>query len=335
MAPTAAHQEMARVRAHAVLGDITNLGNAACISNFAAIKPAAPVAGKKPKGGNLKVDTGDLVMSDSNNGLVDTLMGDSHVVSDPQWVQDYAADVHALLRQETISRPRHDYMEGQFEINAKMRAILIDWIVEVHMKYKQMPETLYLTVHIVDRYLERKCCARNKLQLVGVTAMLIASKFEEIFPPEISTFEYISDKACTQEEIMDMEMAMLRELDYRVSQPTAAHFLGLYQRENCCSPAEKELVCYLMELTLLDIKMIRHHPSLLVSSAIYLSNKLLRKEPAWPEVLFRKTGFNEDYLVAPAREICQLYESAETNSLQAVRKKYAQPQHQQVAKLRF
>ena len=75
------------------------------------------------------------------------------------------------------------YMSKQTDINAKMRAILIDWLVEVHLKFKLMPETLYLTINLIDRYLEKETIMRNKLQLVGVTAMFIASKYEEIYAP--------------------------------------------------------------------------------------------------------------------------------------------------------
>ena len=66
-----------------------------------------------------------------------------------------------------------------------MRAILIDWLVEVHLKFKLVPETLYLTVNLIDRYLEKVEVMREKLQLIGVTAMLIASKYEEIYAPEV------------------------------------------------------------------------------------------------------------------------------------------------------
>lgn len=83
-----------------------------------------------------------------------------------------------------------------------MRAILIDWLVEVHLKFKLVPETLYLTVNLIDRYLEKEQVNRQKLQLVGVTSMMIASKYEEIYPPIIKDFVYITDNAYTKEEIL-------------------------------------------------------------------------------------------------------------------------------------
>ncbi len=96
-------------------------------------------------------------------------------------------------------------MSWQPDINEKMRAILIDWLVEVHLKFKLVPETLYLTVNLIDRYLEKVDVMREKLQLVGVTAMLIASKYEEIYAPEVQDFVYITDKAYSKQEILDCE----------------------------------------------------------------------------------------------------------------------------------
>jgi hypothetical protein len=86
-----------------------------------------------------------------------------------------------------------------------MRAILIDWLIEVHLKFKLLPETLFLTVNLIDRFLEKAVIQRTKLQLVGVTSMLIASKYEEIYAPEVRDFVYITDKAYSKEEILKME----------------------------------------------------------------------------------------------------------------------------------
>jgi len=86
-----------------------------------------------------------------------------------------------------------------------MREILVDWLVEVHLKFKLLQETLYLTVNIIDRFLEKENVMRNKLQLVGVTAMLIASKYEEIYPPIVTDFVYITDNAYSKKEILEME----------------------------------------------------------------------------------------------------------------------------------
>ena len=76
-----------------------------------------------------------------------------------------------------------------------MRKVLVDWLVEVHIKFKLLPETLFLTVNFIDRYTEKNDIPRKDYQLIGVTCMMIAAKYEEIYPPSISNFAYITDNA--------------------------------------------------------------------------------------------------------------------------------------------
>lgn len=75
----------------------------------------------------------------------------------------------------------HDYFNTQPDINVKMRSILIDWLIDVHRRFELMPETLYLTINIVDRYLSMKIVSRRELQLVGMSSMLLACKYEESY----------------------------------------------------------------------------------------------------------------------------------------------------------
>lgn len=71
-----------------------------------------------------------------------------------------------------------------------MRAILIDWLIEVHKKFELVPESLYLTINIVDRFLAVKTIPRRELQLAGISAMLIACKYEEIWAPEVHVLDF-------------------------------------------------------------------------------------------------------------------------------------------------
>jgi len=140
--------------------------------------------------------------------------------SNIQHVGEYASEIFAsLFKDEANFLPRPNYMESQTDINAKMRAILIDWLVEVHMKYKLRPETLFLTVQCIDRYLTKMPVMRKRLQLVGVVAMFIAAKFEEIHAPEVADFVYITDSAYTKEDILTMECQMLTTLDFQIVVP--------------------------------------------------------------------------------------------------------------------
>ncbi len=122
--------------------------------------------------------------------------------NDPLCVTSYVQDMYDHFRsKEASTSVRPVYMEDQPYVNERMRSILVDWLVEVHLKFKLVPETLYLTVNIIDRYLARAEVSRPKLQLVGVTCLLIASKYEEIYPPELRDLVYICDKAYSKAEV--------------------------------------------------------------------------------------------------------------------------------------
>ena len=128
-------------------------------------------------------------------------------------------------------------MNTQQDINQKMRTILIDWLIEVHHKFKLQPQTLWLTVNILDRYLEKVQIMRSKLQLVGISALLIASKYEEIYPPEVKDCVYITDNAYDRQEILAMETTVLTKLEYMITVPTGYHFLIRYL--NCIQASER------------------------------------------------------------------------------------------------
>ena len=120
------------------------------------------------------------------------------------------------LRTETNNQPKALYMEQQPQITDRMRGILIDWIIEVHFQFKLKTESLFLTINLIDRYLEKIMVTKENLQLVGVSSMLIACKYEEIWPPQIRDYIHMCDKAYTKDQIIEMELCMLSALDFNV-----------------------------------------------------------------------------------------------------------------------
>jgi len=253
----------------------------------------------------------------------------------PQHVSEYAQDIFGILkREEPVLLPSPTYMERQVHINAKMRAILIDWLVDVHKKYKLRPETLFLSVNLIDRYLDSQVTAQRQLQLVGVTALMIAAKFEEVYPPQVKDFVYVTDKAYTREDILKMEVSILKVLQFKICRPTAMHFLERYQSANGCTDAHRDLGQYLLELSLVEYKMIKYAPSHLAAAAILLSNKLLRR-PSWTPASVRHTAMTEAMLKECAKEMCMVLEAVDANPLKAVKNKFSQQKHHSVAKLNF
>jgi len=264
-------------------------------------------------------------------------LGDDVDMGNAQACSEYVQDIFKNLREEEIThQPSPDYMDTQADINPRMRAVLIDWLVEVHMKYKLRPETLFLAVAILDRFLARKRVSRKRLQLVGVAATLIAAKYEEIFPPKLSDLVYICDKAFTKNDILEMEIVVLNVLSFQLRVPTAVQFLDRFAKVSGCSDQTRQLAQYLAELALPEIKMIRFTPSHLAAASIFLSNKLLKQQPvAWSQTMCNQTGYTEAAVMACAKELRAILEGAQTNSLQAVRKKFSYAKYHAVAKIPF
>eukprot|EP00930_Biecheleria_cincta_P002971 TRINITY_DN10391_c0_g5_i1.p1 TRINITY_DN10391_c0_g5~~TRINITY_DN10391_c0_g5_i1.p1 ORF type:complete len:438 (-),score=74.45 TRINITY_DN10391_c0_g5_i1:197-1510(-) len=252
----------------------------------------------------------------------------------PQECKEYEAEIVAgLFAEERLHMPRPDYMASQPDLNGKMRAILLDWLVEVHMKYKLRRETLYLAVSIIDRYLAVQPVPRNRLQLVGVVGMFVAAKVEQINPPQVADFVYITDNTYTKEEVLSMECTMLSALSFSIAVPTQAHFLDYLLKANQCDTEEhRALVDYLLELALVDVRMIRHEPSKVVSSALLLSNEVMGR-PVWPERMVQISRYADATLRGCVEELRSLLRAAPSGTLQAVRKKYVLQQYCSIARL--
>lgn len=194
-------------------------------------------------------------------------------------------------------------MEKQEDINEKMRAILIDWLVEVHLKFKLVPESLYLTINLIDRYLEVEQVNRQKLQLVGVTSMLIACKYEEIYPPIVKDFVYITDNAYTKDEILAMERKILQTLDFNIQITSSYRFLERLAKIAKVDPLIFNLSRYLLELSLVNYKMLRYTNSNVASSALYLALKMTKQPSPWSEQLAKHSQFKEVQIRPCAKDL--------------------------------
>ncbi|XP_067884895.1 G2/mitotic-specific cyclin-B1-like isoform X2 [Heterodontus francisci] len=214
----------------------------------------------------------------------------------PMLCSEYVKDVYKYLRElETKQAVRPNYLMGQM-ITGAMRAILIDWLVQVQIKFKLLPETLYLTVSVLDRFLQDNPVAKKNLQLVGVTAMLVASKYEEIYPPEIGDFVIITDEAYTSAQIRQMERWILKKLDFSLGKPLPLHFLRRASKVAEVSTEQHALAKYLMELTMGDYEMVHYPPSLIAAAAFHLAQKLFNRGE-WTPLLQYYLAYSEDELL--------------------------------------
>lgn len=203
---------------------------------------------------------------------------------------------------EVSDKVRPDYMTEQVDINEKMRAILVDWMVEVHVKFKLLTETMFLSVNIVDRFLSIKPITRQKLQLVGISAMLIASKYEEIYAPELRDFIHIADKAYSREEVLRMERLILTALDFNLSTSTPLHFLRRFSKASKSDSKTHTLSKYLSELTLAEYGMLKYLPSHIAASSVYIARCMTGRAP-WSATLEKYAGLREEDIADCVHEL--------------------------------
>ncbi|XP_031477077.1 cyclin-A1-4-like [Nymphaea colorata] len=260
---------------------------------------------------------------------------------DPQLCAEYAFDIYDHLRvAETKKMPATDFMEKiQKDINASMRAILVDWLVEVAEEYRLVPDTLYLTVNYIDRYLSVNVMNRQRLQLLGVASMLIASKYEEICAPQVEEFCYITDNTYFREEVLQMESDVLKYLNFELTTPTTKCFLRRFVRAaqdgNEVPLLQLEfLSSYLAELSLLEYNLLCYIPSLIAASAIFLAKFMLSpSKMPWTPHLRHYTRYQPSELCNCVKALHSLRTNSQGSSLPAIREKYSQHKYKCVANI--
>ena len=201
---------------------------------------------------------------------------DTEDLDDPQMVAEYAADIFEYLRDlECSSLPNPRYMNHQDELDWKTRGVLVDWLVEVHTRFHLLPETLFLAVNIVDRFLSAKVVQLDRLQLVGVTAMFIAAKYEEVLSPSVGSFRHVADDGFTEAEILSAERFMLGTLNYDLSYPNPMNFLRRVSKADNYDIQTRTVAKYLTEISLLDHRFMPYRPSHVAAAAMFLARLIL------------------------------------------------------------
>ncbi|KAL5984203.1 hypothetical protein ACLOJK_018307 [Asimina triloba] len=239
-----------------------------------------------------EMDKCDVEEAEMEDAALDPMLDiDSCDANNPLAVVDYVEDIYAFYRQE-----------------------------EVHYKFELMDETLYLAVNLIDRFLERQPIIRKKLQLVGVTAMLLACKYEEVSVPVVEDLILISDKAYTREEVLEMEKLMINTLQFKMSVPTPYVFMRRFLKATQNEDRKLELLSFfLVELCLVEYEMLKFQPSLLAAAAIYTAQCTLRGLKHWTRTSEWHTCYTEKDLLL----MVDFHQKAGVGKLTGVHRKYS------------
>ncbi|XP_019423552.1 PREDICTED: G2/mitotic-specific cyclin-2-like isoform X2 [Lupinus angustifolius] len=248
---------------------------------------------------------------------------DSCDVNNPLAAVEYIKDLHSYYRRvESISRVSPDYMAQQFDINEKMRAILIEWLIEVHDKFDLVQETLFLTINLIDRFLAKQTVVRKKLQLVGMVALLLACKYEEVSVPVVGDFILLSDNAYSRKEVLEMERLMLNTLQFNMSVPTAYVFIRRFLKAAEADKKLELLAFFLIELSLMEYEMLKFPPSMQAAAAVYTAQCTVNGFKQWNRKCEWHSTYSEDQLLECSSMMVRLHQKTATTKLKGVHRKY-------------
>ncbi|KAI4808308.1 hypothetical protein KUCAC02_000372 [Chaenocephalus aceratus] len=237
---------------------------------------------------------------------------DSENSEDCYMCPEYAKDIFDYLKQREEKFVLCNYMPSQPTLNPEMRAILIDWLVEVQENFELYHETLYLAVKMADHYLSKTPVHRELLQLVGSTTMLIASKFEERSPPCVDDFLYICDDAYKREELIATEAKILQALSFDINIPIPYRFLRRYAKCVSAGMDTLTLARFFCEMSLMEMDL---------------------DLGGWCPTLQFHSGYQTSDLAPVVRKLYEMLLAPADDKLRAIRNKYSHKVFFEVASL--
>ncbi|CCH60075.1 hypothetical protein TBLA_0C02660 [Henningerozyma blattae CBS 6284] len=231
-----------------------------------------------------KVD--DKVNKDDDIGWTDL---DKDDFDDPLMVSEDVKDIFKYLFEiESTTLPIKERILCNVNIRNN-RDMLINWMVKIHYKFMLLSETLYLAINIMDRFLSEQIIPIDKLQLVGTSALFIASKYEEVYSPSIKSFVIETDGACTISEIKDSEKFILKILGFKLNYPNPMNFLRRISKADDYHVQTRAIAKFLLEITIIDFNLFDKAPSICAAASMFLARKLYKRGP-WDNNLIHYSG---------------------------------------------
>lgn len=279
-----------------------------------------------------EIDESRTIQSQQKENKINSqILKKQKVTINPQLVPEYSDEILSyLLENELINVPDYSKLfEKQEKINERTRGILIDWICYVHHKFSLLPETLFLSLNIIDQYTTLAYIDISQYQLVAIAAMLIASKYEEYYAPEIKDFIVVTKGLFSKDQIIKMEYSILCKLKFDILFTSSYKFLEYFYI--ICSENENKklfhLAQYILEISQMDVSVMKYKQSMRAGSALYMARKILKEEigidnDIWNLELKFRTGLSETDLKPCVREMIIFLQIVLKNKSNSFRDKF-------------
>ena len=279
--------------------------------------------------------------NDNNNNIINYSYLNFDFNNDQEKVSfagEYLEDIYLNLlleESQTEVKPKMGYMSTQNEINEQMRAILIDWIIEVHFQFNLRQETLYMTISIIDTYLSFHFISRKELQLLGIACLLISCKSQEIYYPQQSKFIEVTDGAYTKEDMLKMENDILKKLNFNIVYPTPNDFYNILSKLYNFDKKQYFLGKYFIECVLIDYQMIKYSSSVIAAACVYLVMKYFGingYHKLYSNFIINENN-PENIIKDSAKDIYELVGNLSKSKLKTVKNKYGLTQFENVSEI--
>lgn len=249
---------------------------------------------------------------------------------------EYANEIYNYLkeREAPFLIKFGSFLKIQTEVHEKMRECLIDWLVEIHRKFKLLPETLYMTVSLIDRVFAKEKIQKSKLQCLGLASLFIAGKYEEIYPPDLRDYVNVANYQVGKDEILKMERQILKILEFDLSCPSIYIFLQRYSRLLKTDETQFSLAEYLSESQFLDTRMFKYPPSLIAASCLYLSSKILNKD-CWNSLIEEQSKYSESEVKSCAGLISKIPNIVENQGFLNIKTKFMSTKYKEVGRMKI
>lgn len=262
-------------------------------------------------------------------GVVDF---DEEMMNDPFSEARYAQDIFEYYKQREVKFTIEKYLDRQPDMTEHMRAILIDWMVEVQESFELNHETLYLAVKLIDMFLVKQNVPKTMIQLVGATAALIASKYDERLPPLVDDFLYICDDSYSRSELLVMECSILKSVGFDLGIPISYRFLRRYARCSKIPMDTLTLARFILETSLMEYDLIDVRDSKIAAAALLLALKM-KNNGEWTPTLQYYSGYQEEELLDLMKHLNRLISPPINRLTMTIRTKYSHPVFFEVAKI--
>ncbi|KAJ3415978.1 G2/mitotic-specific cyclin [Chytridiales sp. JEL 0842] len=227
--------------------------------------------------------------------------------------EEYAQEIMEFMKEmELKTLPSNSYMDHQKEITWKLRKTLVIWLIEIHTEYDLRPETLFLSINLLDRVCSKRSMTKHDYQLLGITSLWVASKYEENHGrvPSLKNLIYISCNVFTEKDFIAMEQMILSDLSFDLGHPTAEAFLRVHVKSlGGVSTRSRAIARYILEMTLLHRRFLGYRPSMLATASLMLADVIsgtrywTHSDPLLAKIL----GYMEEVLGHPPKQVAAKY----------------------------